>query len=110
MSSGGWKHLKELQDTLRDGYLRLRFKENPPTNTLADELIFDIPLLIIGLVIYIHLDIRPILPIQLPEMRQSTSTIIAIIALAIAGYGGIRIIFSLIEHLISIVTQIVKKQ
>jgi hypothetical protein len=110
MSSGGWKHLKELQDTLRDEYLRLRFRDKQPTNTLANELIFDIPLLVIGLVIYIHLDIQSILPIRLPEMRQSTSTIIAIVALAIAPYGGIRIVFSLIEYLISIIAQIVKKQ
>jgi hypothetical protein len=99
MGSNGWKHLRHLQNATRDGFNKLSTKRNDPSNSLVHELVMDLFLIGIGLPVYIQLDIVPFLPFVLPDVIQSGSfrPIVATIGLAIAGFGGIRMLFALLE-------------
>jgi hypothetical protein len=99
MGSSGWKHLKQLQDATRDGYNNLSTKTQQPDNSLAQELMVDLFLIAVGLSIYIQLDVGPFLPFSLPDVIQNGSyrPFVAMIGLAIAAMGGLRMLFALFE-------------
>ena len=104
MSGHSWKYLKVLQDTARDGLNRISHdKKRETENSLRDELILDLVPLVIGLFIYIQLDVYPIVPSSLlPDFLQDNfmRTMVAVVGLALAAFGGVRIIFAQFETII----------
>ena len=67
--------------------------------------------LALGLLIYVQLDVRPLLPITLPESIDTPfyRTMIAGIALAVAAYGGFRLVFAVGEALVYMLLRLVTK-
>jgi hypothetical protein len=99
MAGSGWNYQKQLQDATRAGYNNLSTKAKDPDNSLLQELAVDLPLIVLGLAIYIQLDIKRFLPFSLPDAIQngSNAPFVAMIGLALAGIGGIRMLFALFE-------------
>jgi hypothetical protein len=111
MAGHGWKYQRDLHNVARDGLNRLSSQEYKPKNTLGDELLLDLIPLAVGLLIYVQLDIRPLLPITLPESIDTPfyRTLVAGVALALVAYGGFRLVFALGEALVNKILRLVTK-
>lgn len=112
MNSGGWKHLKHLQDITRNGYNNLQMKRKQAENSFVEEVVIDCILIAVGLSIYIQIDIQSFLPFTLPDVIQNGSLgpIIAAIGLALAGSGGVRLLAASIEAATWIVSWVLKRK
>jgi hypothetical protein len=110
MNSHSWKHIKQLQDMTRNGYNNLVTKRRDTDNSFLEEFVIDFILIGIGLSIYIQLDIRQFLPFSLPDVIQNGSLrlIVAVIGLALAGSGGVRLLAASIEAATWMVSRVLK--
>lgn len=110
MNGRGWEHLRQLQNITRNGYLNLHNQRRDADNSFMDELLVDLPLIAVGLSMYIQFDIQPFLPVQLPDVIQhgSFAPILAMVGLALAGTGGVRLLFAVFEAATWVVSRLLK--
>ncbi len=97
MSRHAWRHLQQLQEAGRDGMNRLSNSRRDSLSSFGGEAAMDIVFLVIGALIYIQFDFRPIVAITLPELLATYQPLWAMVGLALAAFGGIRLGAALIE-------------